>query len=187
MIIDDGKGKGVSAGVNAENRLMTQTLTESQTTHHAHEGNVFSFPTGLIDYTTTASYNGLLYVKNTSPDKNFYVDTIRLTASVPCRFRVRKNPTLGTLITGGTLSEPVVSRFDSGNSFSGDFKYGADAQTVTDGTIFAEVYGAGALAEMHGILILTPNTTFSIEVQPSATAIVGCVMIGYQSEEEHHN
>lgn len=186
MIIDDGKGKGVSAGVDLENRLITQALTESQTTHHAHEGNVFAFPTGLIDYTTTASYSGLIYIKNNSSDKNVYIDSIRLAASVPCRFMVRKQPSLGTLITGGADGYPVVTRFDSGNSFTGDFKIGADALTITDGIMFAEIYGQGALNETHGLIILTPNTTFSIEVQPSATALVGCIIMAYISDEQHH-
>ncbi len=187
MIIDDGKGKGVSAGVNDENRLLAQALTESQVTHHAHEGNVFSFPTGLIDITTTGSYTGLFYIKNTSADKNLYIDTIRVTASVPCRFRVRKQPSTGTLITAGADGISVVSRFDSGNSFQGDFFVGVDGQTITNGDIFADIYGQAALNETHGIIILTPNTTFSMEVQPTATAIVGAVTIAYQSDEQHHD
>jgi hypothetical protein len=184
MIIDDGKGKGVSAQVDSGNRLGVSALTETQAVHEAHLGNVFAMNTGIVALTTTASYTGIMYIKNDSPDKVVKIDLLRLTASAPCNWRFIKSPTTGTLITAGTLSIPENTRFDSGNSYNGVIRVGSDAQTVTDGATFIDIAGQqGAFADIDGIIIITPQTSFAILVQPSVACNIAVGLFAWQSLE----
>lgn len=180
MIIDDGQGRGSSAGVTVDNKLLTQAVTQSVAMAEAEKGNVFQFTTGIISLTTTASYNGLFYVKNTHGEKNVYLEIFRFGAGAIGEWRVTKDPSTGTLITNGTTMPAVNTRFDSGNSFSGTSLKGANALTITDGTTFAEFPGQATFIELGGIIILTPNTAISVSFKPSVATTASVTAFMYQ-------
>ena len=188
MLIDDGRGKGYTAQVTAENRLAVASLQENSTTHYAHSGQVFTFPTELITYTTTDAWQAVCYIQNTSSDKNLYINSFRFGSSNAANWRVKKNATTGTIFTSGTAKEPVVTKFDSGNSFTGVFKYGANGQTITDGIALGITSPSpGVFMELDGMFIVTPNTTISVEIYPLTNpSQVSCIIIGYSAAQHDH-
>ena len=63
--IRDGLGRGYLAGVNSENRLITESITYSGEHHANHdEGQAFNM---VFDTTPTAAGDCFLYMKNSNP------------------------------------------------------------------------------------------------------------------------
>lgn len=169
LLIDSGTGNAKTAGVSDDNRLLTESLSRPQLEQSTTDGDVYWFATNFISLTTTASFTGLWYVKNTSASETLYIDFLRTCGSKGQEWRLIKNPTTGTLITAGTAGTPVNSRFDSGNTFTGSFIVGADAQTITDGTVMGSwINQTGhSINRFEGAIQLTPNTSLALTVKPS--------------------
>ena len=182
--VEDGKGNGFHAGVNDENQLLTQSEIHSETRQHTDDGEVFILGSDIISLTTTGAYSGILYIKNTSTTKNFYIDDIQCQSNgVTCNWRLTRNPTTGTLISNATAGLEGNMNFSNAGVFDGDVYKGADTYTVTDGTTIAT--GADKLmdGEVRGGIVLGPTNTLAISADPSAAAEVSVVIIGWQATE----
>lgn len=184
--IDDGTGKGGPAKV-AGNRLYTFSLTESPMEKFGSEGDAFWLATDFISITTTASFTGVFYLKNTHGTKQLHIAFWRQSSSVGTQWRVIKNPTGGTLLSSGTDIIPENSNFASGKVASAVFKKGADAQTITGGSLIGQhmtgVYQALNLP-IDGAMTLVTGNSIAIECKPSAAGLIGITMtIWYEDTE----
>ena len=173
--IIDGTGSGKRAKVDSNNRLETFSVSESRMADvSVRDGQSFILTSDFISLTTTASFNGVFYLKNTDATKIIYIDKIRICGTgtsmgyVQCK--LIKNPTTGTLISDETSAIAIPANLGASTDFIGTVYKGADAKTVTDGTQFSQftVHLPGhTTQEYDGALVLTGGTSFSIEVKPS--------------------
>lgn len=177
MIIND---PSTSEGAKvSENRLHTFSLIEYPTEAFAHNGDTFQVPTDFIALTTTASYSGVWYITNMSATHNIHIEGMRTTSTVGTLWQLIKNPTAGTLISGGAALTPVNTNFSSGKTMSGTVKKGADALTITDGTLMGQwMTGVYGLYERRyeGAIILGAGNSLALQCKPSGAGSVGSTL-----------
>lgn len=72
--IEDGKGSGLVATVNSENRLAVDAIVRDEETKYSGDGYAFGFSSGELPVTATGGR--MLWLKNTDADKLFHLDRI---------------------------------------------------------------------------------------------------------------
>ena len=182
MIIESGDHHGRRMIVDANGRAMTNAITQPHITNDAEAGNAFFFMSDFVALTTTGTYTGLIYIKNTSA-VDLTLKSVRSSGTVAQQWRMIKNPTTGTLISAGTDVVPVNTNFGSGTLAVAELKKGVDAQTITNGALLGQWANAAAtmLLEFDGSIILTPGTAFALEVKPASAGEVGTTILGSYS------
>ena len=133
--IRDGKGTTFTAKVTSANQLSVAADSIPRAGKSCFDGKLHGVTTDAIALTTTASFNGVFYLKNDSSDA-VYLWHIAAFATENARWQYVKNPTAGTLLTSGTLITATNLNFASTLTFDGEIRKGANAQTVTDGETF---------------------------------------------------
>lgn len=183
--IVDGTGKGYRASVNKNNRIETFSIGESRISDISNrEGKSFLLTSDFVSLTTTASFNGMMYIKNTDTSKLLFIDKIRIcgTGSSGNYVQVKfyKNPTTGTLITDANAGIAIPANLGSQEVFPGlVYSASADAKTVTDGTQFSQfiLHTPGhTIQEYDGMIIIPGGSAIAIVVKPS-NAIDACVEV----------
>ena len=177
MIIQDGTGAGNSAKVNKENRLHTHTINDIVEHALARTARSFEMSTGVITL-TSANASALVYLLN---DDDFNVTIARIlvstglatgaTAGTMCRFQFLRNPTTGTIISGGTTVIPQNRNFGSSVSIDGTFKSGVEGSTLTGGSVLKSALISQSKREEIdvGAVILPKGTAMGITIQPPAS------------------
>lgn len=184
-IIEDGTGSGKKASVNANNRLDTFSITETRIADISNrEGRSFILTSDFVALTTTGSFNGMIYLKNTSTDRDMYIDRVRICGTgtsmnaMQCRFV--KNPTTGTLISDANDGISVASNLGSNEEFTGiNYAASGDGKTVTDGTQFSQftIHLPGhTIQDYNGAIIIPGGSSMAIEVKPGA-ATTACIEV----------
>lgn len=183
--IEDGTGKGYRAKVDANNRIETFSITESRLADISlRDGESYIITSDFVSLTTTGSFSGMLYIKNTDTDKNLFIDKVRVCGTgtsmgaLQCKFY--KQPTAGTLISDANAGIVIPANLGSNNTFSGTvYAASADGKTVTDGTQFSQftIHLPGhTIQEYDGALILPGGFALAIAVQPSY-ATTACIEV----------
>jgi hypothetical protein len=184
-IIEDGTGSGSKAKVNAQNRLETFSVIESRISDISNrEGKSFILTSDFVALTTTGSFNGMLYIKNTDTSQDLYIDRVRICGTgtsmnaMQCRFV--KNPTTGTLISDANDGISVASNLGSNEEFAGiNYAASGDGKTITDGTQFSQftIHLPGhTIQEYNGAIIIPGGSAMAIEVKPGA-ATTACIEV----------
>lgn len=190
IYLKDGSGNGFSAKVTEDYKLETQSVTSSLASYESERhGDAFILSTNFISLTTTASFNGILYVKNTeSSNKSLYIEQIRVCGGLcagasTMQVRILKNPTAGTLISDQNAGFAENANTLSGKLFSGDFYVAsADGKTITDGAHWSNFQGHApghSLQEYDGTIIIGRNDSLAIELKPSVSMSVCMEIICY--------
>lgn len=179
MILEDGTGTGEAAQVK-DKRLHVMALLEFPIETYSHIGDAYSIASDFIALTTTASYSGILYLVNqTTTSLVIHLEALRTSSTVPVLWQLWKNSTAGTLISAGTVITPVNLNYSSGKSLVALTKKGADAQTVTDGTLVAQwmsaAYAPVQLVQ-QGSVILNVGNSLALTCKPSAAGSVGTTL-----------
>lgn len=135
-IIQDGTGTKLKVKINSENRMLTQTISESEFDHSVGKGEAYNINTEFVTVTGSSEVP-LLYIKS-NEDRNLVLnawfigtDADTGTATRLSLFRVYKNPTSGTIISSGTDITPVNRNFGSSNELEVIAKKGGDGFTVS--------------------------------------------------------
>lgn len=184
-IIEDGTGSGNKAKINAQNRIETFSIIESRISDISNrDGRSYILTSDFVALTTTGSFNGMLYIKNTSTDKDLYIDRVRVCGTgtsmnaMQCRFV--KNPTTGTLISDANAGISIASNLGSNEEFEGvNYAASGDGKTVTDGTQFSQftIHLPGhTIQEYNGAIIIPNGSAMAIEVKPGA-ATTACIEV----------
>ena len=179
MIINDGQGKGYSAGVSDENMLKTEATTQS-VEHHVNQihGQAYSVP---FSVSPTAADDCIFYLKNDS-DTDMTIEGITIGATDPgandsIYFKLGDT---GTRAAAATALTPVNLNTGSGNSATGTFEYGVDLGaspgTLDGGTEFERIILAASAAtdkvsssfNFSQDVIVKENGVFSIYIGGSA-------------------
>lgn len=173
-IIEDGKGRGYSAGVDSLNRLAVYGVSETNEVFAAFEGDYYNVNTGTINV-TSGNASGLLYIKNTGSSKIiitslFYILGNSTGGSGDVVVDVYRNPTGGTLISGGTTVSEINRDFNSNNTMSATILKGAEGSTLTGGDVIISsiLTGNGRVAIPTGALILSNGNSLAIKLTPQS-------------------
>ncbi len=168
MQIESGGVASNKALVDANGNLLTLATTLELLAAASVKGDAFNAPTSQITLTTTGSYSGLLYLKNTT-SRDIHIGGFSLTSDVAGQWRIIRNPTTGTLISGGSDIVPANLDFASGAAFQGDTKEGVDAQTITDGSIVSDwnLPAGRTPVSTGGSVILRSGNSIAITFKPS--------------------
>ena len=174
--IRDGAGSGNRAKVNNNGRLETFSIVESRIADISlKKGDGFILTSDFVSLTTTASFNGMFYIKNTDPDKLIFIDKVRIcgtgSAMGSLQTKFYKNATTGTLISDANAGIVVAANLGSNNDFPGTvYAASGDGKTITDGTQMSQftIHLPGhTIQEYDGMLILPGGASLSIETKPS--------------------
>lgn len=172
MKIEDGTGASYRAKVSDQYRLLTESLTTDESVSQTFEGRAYNVNTGSITL-TSANASGVLYMLNTGSTDIVITSLIYLLGtstggSGNINVKVYRNPTAGTLISGGTSFAAVNRDFGSANTLSATIKKGAEGQTVTDGSIVTESLftSVGRQVIAVGALVLRPGNSIALVITP---------------------
>lgn len=177
--IADGTGTGNLAKVNSRNRLETLAISEPRVADISKTfGRAFILASDFISLTTTGSFNGILYIKNTSSDYDLFIDKLRVcsSASAFLQCRIINNPTTGTLISDANAADQLSSKIGSSQTFLGlAYAASADGKTVTDGanmSQFINMSPGHTIQEYDGSIVIPNGQAIALTIKPSASTTV---------------
>lgn len=179
MIITDGTGSGSQMKVNDLNRAVVEATSQTRIADiSARTEQAFTIASGFISLTTTASYSGVLWIKNTDTEgRDMYIEHIRVCgtgngtmAMEAIQCIVYRNPTTGTLISGASAAYKANNNFGSANEFNGLAYKGADANTITNGdwfTNFTTHIPGHSTVDFNDSIILPKNSSIGFALKPT--------------------
>jgi len=174
---------GYTAEVDQFGDLHTFATSRTESAINTVAGNTFWTASGFISLTTTGSFSGIYYLKNTHATDFFSVEFLRTCNLAAAQWQLYRNPTTGTLISAGTTVTPGNANYADGTILTGTVLGGADAQTVTDGAIIAQwINGAGhSVQEFKGSLILGPGNSLALTCKPTVATTACVTLMGWQA------
>lgn len=180
LIIRNGRSGGFwAAEVNQEGALFTNSIAIPQVAYESERhGDVFVVSTGFVALTTTASFNGVVYIKNEDlQNRPVYLERLRVCGGVTTMGNtmqciIYKNPTGGTLISDANPGFVENFNTTSSEEFSGlVYAASGDGKTVTGGRHWSNFQGGapGHIPQPYnGALILGKNDSMAIALKPTA-------------------
>lgn len=189
FIIEDGTGDGYKLEITPNNEAKVLATVYDRAANNSEQyGTTFNVDSDFISYTTTSSYSGLLYIQNDDPGKILHIDAFRVSSTATCLFRNIKNPTTGTLVSGGSAITPQALNFSSTQTALATCKKGADGLTITNGTLV----GSGAVPayattsiDLRSTVVLAYGDTVAVEVKPTGSASIAIsARIFYEMEHD---
>lgn len=185
FVLKDGK-TGKTAGVDADNKLQTSSITETKSTFASLNGDLYNINTDTINL-TSASASALLYVSNTDDldwilTRVFYNAEVSTGGSGKFLAEVLANPTAGTLISAGTPITPHNLNFGSPKVLTATTLKGAEASTITDGdvrvTTIVPASGVRVLIAFDSIVI-PRGTSIAVRITPPTGNTSMDIQVGF--------
>ena len=186
--IEDGRGKGFQVAVDSTNRLEVHAATVDEERIATVEGEAWQFGSATVAF-TAATASAILFVKNTDT-RDMIIDRLRLHLGTVTggtgdwTLGIVRNPTAGTLVSGGTVITPTNINHGSSKEPSGTFLRGVQGSTLTDGTTSSfpiKSSGDGIIIFPFG-RILPTGASIGISVTPptgTTAANAVAVLRGY--------
>lgn len=173
MKIDDGTGNANQAKVDDSNNLHVRAVNVPVALYAAIAAKSFGVVTGPITL-TTAGESGILYIKCTDSSNpiNVLKQLFYLGPSTggtgPARLRVYRNPTGGTLLSGGTALTAANLNFSSSLLPNTTILKGAEGLTVTGGSTIIDIgMNTSFLLSVDDINWLLPNgSSYAVTITP---------------------
>lgn len=149
MILESGTGNGYAAGIASDNHILTAGRQVDLDQLSALRGQGFNLNTGVINL-TSANESGLLYAKSDGasiggvglrmicPLAVFMVTPGSGSLSEYWRFKCYRNPTTGTLISGGSDLAGVNRDCSNSREWDHTTKKGAEGSTITNGDVVVD-------------------------------------------------
>lgn len=190
MQISDGSGGGYSAKVDQNNRLHTEAVNRTALTEAVFQGEAFNFNTGAITL-TTANESAVGYFKYDGDDPFVITEILAIIGATTGgsgdgTLRIYRNPTGGTIVSGAVDIEIAANRdFSSSVVVSGDTYKGAEGNTLTGGTTFAETTRSsfGTVISLDAAeIILKKGNSLGVSWEPptgNTSQIVKIAATGY--------
>lgn len=182
--ITDGTGKGTSAGVDKNNRLLTRSITETVFQSTAEDGNAFFIGTPLINL-TNSSESAIFYLENNEDEPlilgQFFLIAESTSGGTPNMFRVNwyKNP---TSISSGTTTQSLNQNFGSSNELDATIQFGRQGSAVSGGGLAATLsFPIGQFNQLDANLVLEKGSSFVITVTPPTGNVSMNVQFGTRS------
>ena len=157
----DGKGTGKAVSVSDSNRLQAQSVAFSAEQAAALKGEAFAVTTDGVTLSTLATYNGMLYLENTST-LPMYVTTVEPSCTSIAAFRIIKNPTGGTVISDANAADVHNQNFGSTTPLVATaYAASADGKTLTGGTTVWHT-NTSTIDKEVGLIALDPGDSLGV-------------------------
>jgi len=175
--IEDGKGRGISVGVNGDFRLLTTTVSRPFEEYINENGDLYHV---LFDKDPDGNDDCIVYVKNESTMR-MYIFGLMMYIGAACEVTWK----LGVEGTpaGGTDVTPVSMNATSGKTADGTFQHGTDITGLSGGNdIHIYIFTAAKASAGYrpeSTIILDKNDTFAVYVDTAGVRIAGHVGFGY--------
>jgi len=181
MIIEDGKGSGISAEVTHENMIRTRAVTETNE-HHVNqdEGNSYN---ALFAVNPDGADDVIFYLKNTD-EKIMIIEGVWLQSSGAEEVYLKLGDTGTAVKTNGADITPVNLNAGSGHTadclcYSNTADGAVDITGLTGGLTFQKIWMTAAADTKYfnfeQDLIIPKNQTFTIYCVGGDTNIRGTV------------
>lgn len=179
-VIKDG-ATGDTAKVDNIRRLHVFAVNKDESLQATADADAYTINSGLITL-TTAGESGILYVKN-NEDRDLHITgfvailgpAANGSATDTTHVRIYKNPTTGTLISTATTADVESNRnFGSSKTLTADSFKGAEAETITNGTVHIESLispGNRVVFDIDEILTKGDSVAISYEPPDSTTSM----------------
>ena len=178
MRLEDGKGSGLFATINAENRLEVSAITEEEKDHAGGLGDKYNINTGDITL-TDANKTTVLYVKN-NEDEDLVITALiynlgnSTSGTGDVKIDVLRNPTTGDIVTNASAAAAVSNQnFGSTKTLTADVFKGATADAaITDGDLTITTRLAantGRIFISLGALVIPKGSSIAIDYTPPAS------------------
>lgn len=182
--ITDGTGKGTSAAVDINNRLLTNAISESVLQFAAELGDAFFIGSPLTTLTSD-SPSAVIFIENRENKplilSQFFITAESTSGGSPNMFRVSwyKNP---TTITSSTASTALNQNFGSSSELDANILVGSEGSSVTGGSLVAQLsFPIGEVNVIDANLILEKGSSFAITIQPPSGNTSSTVQFGTRS------
>ncbi len=176
--IGDGKGSGLSAGVDQSNRLQVNSVAQSVEHFVNHtKGDAYNL---LFSATPAAPGDCFFYLKNES-EKDLVAEGfwIWLVADEYIDIKIGDSGTP----SGGTPLSPINLNAGSGNTATGVFQNGNDITGVAGGLTTHRVYHASSQSSKYWNfnqdIVIPKNRALSMYIQTGTTALAGMLVFNY--------
>lgn len=195
MIISDGAGGGYRALVDRNNRLHTESVSRDALTEAVFQGKGFNFNTGAITL-TSANESAIGYFKYNGDDPFVITEILYILGSTTGgtgdgTATIYRNPTGGTIVTGAVNIDIAANRdFSSSTVVDGDTYKGAEGNTLTGGTVFANSSRSsfGTVISFDAAeIILRKGNSLGVSWQPpsgNTSQVVKIAATGYVSTSD---
>jgi|TARA_Y100000310_G_scaffold121659_1_gene120405 hypothetical protein len=136
----DGSGDGYQMKIDSQLRAYTNSIDQSIESYYVNNGHAYAVNTGNISL-TSGNKSALLYMLNNEDEDIVISAFVFLLGNTTggsgedILVQIEKNPTGGTLISGGTAFDPINRDFGSANTLSATILKGAEGSTLTGGTV----------------------------------------------------
>lgn len=142
--INDGTGGGWKAQVDSDHRLHVNSVSRTQDEQAALLGVAYNMSTGSINL-TSGNESSIAYFKYNGAYPFVIKEILMIPSSSTggsgnALVKIKKNPTLGTIIDNAVSFTAIDNRdFSSSNDISNDANVykGSEGDTITDGSDFA--------------------------------------------------
>ena len=168
ITLKDGTGSGSHAKVTENGRITTLSVEEGIAAHHAFEGQSYNINTGTVNL-TSASKSALLYFKNNEDEPIIVTGFFYLLGNPnntgETLVQIERNPSSASFSTALT---PINRDFGSQNTLTVDCYKGAEAATLSGGTVAIESLfsGVGRQTVLVGAVILRKGNSIGVTVTP---------------------
>lgn len=176
MQVEDGRGRGYTVGVNAENRMTVEAVTIPANEWSTDKGLSYNLNTDDITLTGVGE-SAVMYVKNNETiDMRIEAVAVGLdiatssTAGAMANIYLVRNPTAGTIVDDATALPIVQQRnFGSNRSLVADTYVGDEGKTFTDGDNYIKLFHADS-ARLYATIdsTLTPGDSIGVTITPPA-------------------
>ena len=186
MKLENGWGDSTPAKINSDGSLSTTAVINHVMHYASHNGVAFTLPIADLSLTSASGESGILYIENTG-DYDLHISSVFLSNDEVTRWRMYKNPTSGTLISGGSALTPVNLNFSSGVTLDATVLSGTDGSTVTDGTMSQVGKKQTGLAdfEIQSAVVIGRGNSMAITAEPTADCTVDLVVSIYRTVDKH--
>lgn len=172
MKIQDGTGKGFEVKIDSANRMLTESVVETEQLEAAVKGDSYQVGSGPVTL-TSANESAVLFFKN-NEDKDLIITAANITSSKQTGstagvFLV-KIYLEGSALSAGASQVPVNSNFGSNKALSATVTAGQEAATVTDGVANGSFYIQEAeFFNTDLAWVLPKGTSVSMSITPGAS------------------
>ena len=182
FVIESGDLNAYKASVNENGRLLTDASLLTRLNDASRKGDAYSITSDFVALSTLGPAHGIIHVQNTDP-RPLHIAQVR-TSGVPVQlWTLIKNPTAGTLITGGTNVVPENLFFGTTKTSKGVVAVGVDGSTVTDGVgIWHWINSSGESTNMDGSIIITTGTSIALTCIVSAVGAVAATLLAFHED-----
>lgn len=185
MILEDGKGTGYKAKIDAVNRLHVQSVSEQEALHSVQLGEAYNINSGNITFSAAGT---MLYIKN-NEDTDLIIDAVAIgsgtgTTSDMGEITIVRNPTGGDLISDATAVSMNQNRnFGSSKTLSVLAYKGKSGGTLTGGNDIILLYQSTNSRLFASVILQVPKgSSVGIEYDPklsSGTIKAYCAAVCY--------